>query len=89
MNEQEWQALRNRARGIAIDEYSTEASNIIRLTKEEVTSIIEEAAVDKEKLSELISVVNDASKTNNQKADAIKNIAGLAEVAVSLIKKLV
>ena len=89
MNEQEWQALRNKARRIAIDEYSTEASNIIRLTKEEVTSIIEEAAVDKVKLSELISVVNDASKTNNQKADAIKNIAGLAEVAVSLIKKLV
>jgi chorismate mutase len=89
MNDQEWQALRNKARGIAIDQYSTEASSIIRLTKEEITSIIEEAEVDKEKLSELISVVNDDSKSNNQKAEAVKNTTGLAEVAVSLIRKLV
>ncbi|MCF6254974.1 MAG: hypothetical protein L3J98_14525 [Gammaproteobacteria bacterium] len=88
MNDQEWQALRNKARGIAIEEYSTEASSIIRLTKAEITSIIETAEVDKEKLSELISVVNDASKSNSEKADAIKNITGLAEVAVSLIGKL-
>ena len=51
MNDTEWQALRNKARGIAIEEYTTEASSIIRLTKEEITSIIEEAGVDKEKLS--------------------------------------
>jgi len=89
MNDQEWQALRNKARGIAIEEYSTEASSIVRLTKAEVTSIIETADVDKEKLSELISVVNDASKSNNEKADAIKNITGLAEVAASLIGKLI
>jgi len=88
MNDQEWQALRNKARGIAIEEYSTAASSIIRLTKAEITSIIETAEVDKEKLSELISVVNDASKSNSEKADAIKNITGLAEVAVSLIGKL-
>lgn len=88
MNDQEWQALRNKARGIAIEESSTEASSIIRLTKAEITSIIEAAEVDKEKLSELISVVNDASKSNSEKADAIKNITGLAEVAVSLIGKL-
>jgi len=88
MNDQEWQALRNKARGITIEKYSTEASSIIRLTKAEITSIIETAEVDKEKLSELISVVNDASKSNSEKADAIKNITGLAEVAVSLIGKL-
>ncbi|MCF6336595.1 MAG: hypothetical protein L3J84_01400 [Gammaproteobacteria bacterium] len=89
MNDQEWQALRNKAREIAIEEYSTEASSIVKLTKAEVTSIIETAEVDKEKLSELLSVVNDASKSNSEKADAIKNITGLAEVAVSLIGKLI
>ena len=89
MNDREWQALRDKARGIATDEYCTEASSIIRLTKEEITSIIEESEVDKEKLSELIIVVNDASKSNKQKAEAIRNITGLAEVAVSLIGKLV
>lgn len=89
MNNEEWEALRNKARGIAIDEYTAEASSIVKLTKEEVTSIIEKAEVDKEKLSDLISLVNDATKSNNEKAEAIKNITGLAEVAVSLIGKLI
>ena len=88
MNDQEWQALRSRAKEIAIEEYSTEASNIIRLTKKEITSIIEEAEVDKEKLSELVSIVNNAAQSNSQKAEAIKNITGLAEAAAALIKKL-
>ena len=89
MNNEEWEALRNKARGIAIDEYTTEASSIVKLTKDEITSIIEKAEVDKEKLSDLISLVNDASKSNNEKAEAIKNTTGFAEVAASLIGKLV
>jgi len=89
MNEQEWQALRNKANGIATDEYSTHASSLIKLTKTEIEAIISEANVDNEKLSELISVVNDHAKSNAQKAEAIKNATGLAETAVALIGKLV
>jgi hypothetical protein len=51
--------------------------------------IVSEAEVNKEKLSELISIVDDATKSNNQKAQSIRKINGLAEVAVSLIGKLV
>jgi len=89
MNDQEWEKLRKKARTVAVDEFSSEASSIIRLTKEEITSILDEATVEKEKLAELISVVNDASKSNAKKADVIKNITGLVEVAVALIGKLV
>jgi len=89
MNNEEWQRLREKAKDIANEEYAAEASAIIRLTKEEISGIIEEAAVSKDKLSELIAVVNDGSKSNNQKAEAIRNITGLAEVAASLIRKLV
>jgi len=89
MNDQEWEKLRKKARTVAVDEFSSEASSIIRLTKEEITSILDEATVEKEKLAELISVVNDASKSNAKKADVIKNITGLIEVAVALIGKLV
>lgn len=87
MNDQEWEALRRNALEKSLDLYATEASNIIRLTKKEITQIIEEAGVDKEKLSELISIVNDASKSNNQKAEAIKVGTGLIEVIVPLIKR--
>lgn len=89
MNNKEWQKLRKKAKEMASDEYASEASSIIRLTKEEITSIVDEACVDKNKLSELIAVVTDGAKTNNQKAEAIRNINGLAEVAASLIGKLI
>jgi len=88
MNNEEWQELRSRAKKMANDEYASEASNIIRLTKDEISLIVNEASVDKEKLSELIAVVNDSTKTNSQKAEAIRTITGLAEIAVSLIGKL-
>ncbi len=89
MNNEEWQKLRKKSKNMADAEYAAEASNIIHLTKNEISEIVSEAAVDKDKLSELIAVVNDSAKTNLQKAEAIRNISGFAEVAASLIGKLV
>ncbi|MBU0702126.1 hypothetical protein KKE26_12690 [bacterium] len=78
MNNEEWQKLRKKANDLANAEYASEASSIIRLTREEILAIVDEAAVDKEKLSSLIAIVNDAAKTNNQRAEDIRNITGLA-----------
>ena len=89
MNSEEWKILRERSKQMALMQYATEASSIIHLTKDEISAIVDEAKVDQDKLSELIAVVDDATKSNNQKADAIKKIHGLAEVAVSLIGKLI
>lgn len=88
MTNEEWQALRAKANQMANDQYASEASDIAKLTKKQVSEIIEEAAVDKDKVTELMILITDATKTNKQKAKAIKNIAGLAEVAASLIGKL-
>lgn len=88
MNNEEWQKLRKKAKDIADEEYASEASSIIHLTKEEISAIIAETSVDKEKLSELMEVVNDVGKNNRQKAEAIRNTVGFAEAAASLIGKL-
>ena len=89
MNNEEWQRLREKANTIANEQYASEAASIIRLTQEQISAIIEKAEVDKAKLAELMEVVHDATKSNNQKAEALRNINGLAEVAVPLIEKLV
>ena len=86
MNNQEWEKLRKKARKIARGQYTAEASSIIRLTKEEITSIIDEANVDQEKLSELISIVDDTSKSNNQKAEIIKKSTELVRAAAAIIR---
>jgi hypothetical protein len=44
--------------------------------------------VDREKFAELMTVVKDAAKSNQAKAQSLRNIQGLAEIAVSLIAKV-
>jgi len=89
MTEQEWDALRQRANAAADGEYSTEVSNVIRLTKHEIEAVITEASVSKDKLAALMMVVNAATRSNREKADALRNTAGLAEMAVALLGTLV
>lgn len=88
MTNDEWKALRGKANQLATEQYASEASDIAKLTKKQVQDIISESGVDKQKIADLVLVVNDSTKTNNQKAAAIKNVTGLAEVAASLIGKL-
>lgn len=88
MDNAEWIALRAKANQIANDQFASEASDIASLTKKQVSEIIAEAAVEKETLAHLMATVSDATKSNQQKAQAIKNINGFAEVAASLIGKL-
>jgi hypothetical protein len=86
VTEQEWKKLRKEANKKSDDAYSTEVSNIIRLTKSEVDKLVAEAKVDKAKLAELMTVVNAAAKSNRQKANMIRNTEGLAEMAVAILK---
>jgi hypothetical protein len=88
MDNAEWEALRAKANQLANDQFATEASDIAALTKKQVSEIIAESGVKKETLANLMATVSDATKTNQQKAQALRNINGFAEVAVSLIGKL-
>lgn len=88
MNSKEWKVLNEKAKHQSADEFTTEASKISKLTEEQIKSVIEDANIKKEKLSELMSVIGDAAKNNEQKADAIRAGTGLAETAVSLLGKL-
>jgi chorismate mutase len=88
MDNAEWVALRAKANQLANDQFASEASDIATLTKKQVSEIIAESGINKETLANLMAVVSDVTKTNQQKAQAIRNINGFAEVAVSLIGKL-
>lgn len=88
MDNAEWAALHAKAKQIADDQFASEASDIVSLTKKQVSEIIAETAIGKETIAALMVVVSDATKSNQQKAQAIKNINGFAEVAASLIGKM-
>lgn len=86
MDAEKWKRILAEAKEKTDREFAEEASSLTRLTAEEIKKIVPQP-LDREKLAKLMSIVKDATKSNEEKANAIRNIEGLAEIAVSLILK--
>ena len=88
MDAEKWKALRKKAREKTDSQFASEASGLTRFTDEEIRAIAP-AVEDREKLAQLMEIVTDASRSNQDKAMALKNINGLAEMAVQVVGSLV
>ena len=82
-----WEEIRKKAKKQTDDTFASKVSSLTRLTDDEIKEITPDA-LDKERLATLLGIVTDATKSNNEKAEAIRNINGLAEIAVPLLLKL-
>jgi len=82
-----WEEIRKKAKKQTDDTFASNVSSLTRLTDDEIKGITPNA-LDKERLATLLGIVADATKSNNEKAEAIRNINGLAEIAVPLLLKL-
>lgn len=82
-----WDEIRRKAKKQTEDTFASRISSLTRLTDEEIKDIAPEPP-DREKLAQLLSIVTDDTKDNNQKAAAVKNIDGLIEIVVPLLTKL-
>lgn len=88
MDSQKWEEIRRKAKEKTDKEFASAASSLTRLTEEEIKEITPQP-LDKEKLAESMSIVKDKTKSNEEKAQAIRNIEGLTIIAVKLLAKLV
>lgn len=86
-SEADWERLRDRARRSSNGTFAREVSRYVRLTEDEVRTIAPEA-LDRERLAELMAVVTDAARDNAEKAEALRKTRGLAEVAISILGKV-
>ena len=82
-----WEEIKKKAKKQTDDTFASKVSGLTRLTDDEIKEISPNA-LDKEKLAILLGIVADATKSNNEKAEAIRNINGLVEIAVPLLLKL-
>ena len=82
-----WEEIRKKAKKQTDDTFASKVSSLTRLTDDEIKEITPNA-LDKERLATLLGIVADATKSNNEKAEAIRNINGLADIAVPLLLKL-
>ena len=82
-----WEEIRKNAKKQTDDAFASKVSSLTRLTDDEIKEITPNA-IDKERLATLLEIVADAKKSNDKKAEAIRSISGLAEIAVPLLLKL-
>jgi hypothetical protein len=82
-----WEEIRKRAKKQTDDAFASKVSGMTRLTDDEIKEITP-SALDKERFATLLGIVADATKSNDEKAEAIRNISGLAEIVVPLLVKL-
>ena len=88
MDSQKWEEIRRKARKEAGANFAAKASSLTHLTDEEINEIAP-TPLDREKFSELMAIVKDTTKSNEAKAQAIKNMNDLAQMAVKVIEKLI
>ena len=82
-----WDDIITNAADESVSEFSQKASSLIKLTNKEIEEAIPQG-VDQVKFAELMKVVNDTAKSNQEKADQIRSISGFAEIAANLLTKL-
>ena len=82
-----WESILANAKKQTDDTFAARVSSLTTLTDQEVKAIAPTAG-DKEKLAKLMLIVSDAALDNTAKANQIKAITGLVEIAVQLLKKL-
>lgn len=82
-----WEEIRKKAKKQTDDAFAAKVSSLTRLTDEEIKEITP-GALDKERFAALLGIIADATKDNHEKAEAIRNIEGLAEIAIPLLLKL-
>ena len=82
-----WEEIQIDAKKQTDATFASKVSSLTRLTDDEIKEITPNV-LDKERLATLLGIVADATKSNNEKAEAIRNINGLAEIAVPLLRKL-
>ncbi|MDP4176336.1 MAG: hypothetical protein Q8933_20310 [Bacteroidota bacterium] len=87
MDQKKWQEILNRATEKTDSQFASEISSLSKLTDKQIDEIVPQI-MDKENLEKILLIVRDKTKDNNQKAEAIKNIEGAAEIIKTLLPYL-
>lgn len=82
-----WKSILANAKNQTDDTFARRVSSLTTLTDAEIKDITPNP-IEKQNLAKLMGIVSDANLSNIAKAQQIQSIAGLVEIAVPLLKKL-
>lgn len=88
MPQKDWKKLWNEAKKETNEQLAGKISSITSMKDEEILRVLEESSAEKEELIKLMEVVDDATKDNQEKANALQNINNATSMLISLSKKV-
>ncbi len=88
IDSQKWEEIRRKAREKTEKEFASLAASLTRLTEEEIKEIAPQR-IDQDRLAHFMAIVKDGTRSNEEKAQAIRDTEGLVVIAVKLLAKLI
>ncbi|HEX8561766.1 MAG TPA: hypothetical protein VF676_02190 [Flavobacterium sp.] len=82
-----WKDIAKNAAEATNEELSGEISSLTRLSGSDIQELLDNG-ISKTDLAEVFRIVNDATKSNEAKAKAIRNISQGVDILVAISKKL-
>ena len=84
-----WDQLAADAASKTNKQFESEISSLTRFNDAEIKKLIHDTGISQKDLAEVLREVKSASKSNLQKANAIKNISKGVDVLVGIASKLI
>jgi len=84
-----WNEIASQAGQSTDDHFKNQISSLTRLNDQEIETLINDTGISKQDLSEVLKEIKDTTKSNTNKANAIKNISKGVDVLVGLVSKLI
>ena len=85
----DWDDLANKAASQTDAEFNAQMANLTSLKVSEIDGFIAQSAITNENAVKVLKEINDATTSNNAKADAIANVDKGVNFLVSLVGKIV
>ena len=84
-----WDDLANQAASQTDDQFKAQMASLTSLKVSEIDAFIAQSSITNANAVKVLQQINDATASNNQKADAIANVDKGVNFLVSLVSKVV
>ena len=85
----DWKKIAREAREATDEHFKDKISSLTRLTSNEIENLITETGISKTDLTSVLEVVENATKSNEEKATAISKINNGISLLVGIAKKVI
>ncbi|WP_046757027.1 hypothetical protein [Kordia jejudonensis] len=89
MSDIDWSKLANEAASQTDQQFNTTIASLTRMSITEIDTFIKESQISNENAIKVLKEINNATASNNAKADAIANIDNGVNFLVSLANRIV